>query len=212
MKAVVFDFDGTLADTLPRTMRLFPVLAKEFKFPDATPDQFQALRSLSAAEILRRLGISWWKAPLVLWRARSLLVRDTEPIEAFPGVVDLLCELDARGVEWGILTTNGWPLVRATLRSWGAPEPGWLEAGVGLSGKTRRLRRLAARFEIPTAEMIMVGDEVRDVEAACKAGAGMVAVGWGYNTVEALEKAQAPTVCTSVAMLRDRLLGAQPVE
>lgn len=209
-KAVVFDFDGTLADTLPRTLRVLPVLAREFKFRMPPPEELPALRALGAGEILRRLGISWWKAPLVLWRARILLARDQEPIEPFPGMVELLRELDARGVEWGILTTNGWLLVRSTLRSWGAPEPGWLEAGVGLAGKARRLRKMAFGFGIPPAELVLVGDEVRDVQAARKAGVGMVAVAWGYNTLQSLDLAQAPKVCLSAEEVRASLVGAQP--
>lgn len=209
-KAVVFDFDGTLADTLPRTLRLFPVLAREFKFRSASPEELESLRSLGAREILDRLGISWWKAPLVLWRARNLLARDQEPIEPFPGVVDLLRELDARGVEWGILTTNGWDLVRSTLRAWGAPEPGWLEAGVSLAGKARRLRRLASRFEVAPEQLLLVGDEVRDVEAARRAGVGMAAVTWGYNTRQALVEANAPCLCNTVEQLRATMIRTEP--
>ena len=210
VKAVVFDFDGTLADTLPRTLRLFPVLAREFKFRSASPEELESLRSLGAREILTRLGISWWKAPLVLWRARNLLARDREPIEPFPGVVDLLRELDARGVEWGILTTNGWDLVRSTLRAWGAPEPGWLEAGVSLAGKARRLRRLASRFEVAPEQLLLVGDEVRDVEAARRSGAGMAAVTWGYNTRQALEGANAACLCDTIEQLRATMIRTEP--
>lgn len=211
VKAVVFDFDGTLADTLPRTLRLFPVLAREFKFRHASPEELESLRSLGASEIFARLGISWWKAPLVLWRARNLLARDREPIEAFPGVVDLLRELDARGVGWGILTTNSWDLVRSTLRAWGAPEPGWLEAGVSLAGKARRLRRLAIRFEIALGHLLLVGDEVRDVEAARRAGVGMAAVTWGYNTRQALVEASAPCLCDTVEQLRATMIRSEPI-
>lgn len=211
VKAVVFDFDGTLADTLPRTLRLFPVLAREFKFRHASPEELESLRSLGAREILARLGISWWKAPLVLWRARNLLARDREPIEPFPGVVDLLRELDARGVEWGILTTNSWDLVRSTLRAWGAPEPGWLEAGVSLAGKARRLRRLANRFEIALGHLLLVGDEVRDVEAARRAGVGMAAVTWGYNTRQALVEVNSPCLCDTIEQLRATMIRSEPI-
>jgi len=165
------------------------------------------LRDLPARRILAELGIPWWKIPLVVWRARSLMASDPEPVEFFPGIPELLAELDGRGRRWGILTSNGHGFVRRALLEAGLPEPGWLEAGVGLSGKTARLRQFLSAWSLRPEELVYVSDETRDLEAARAAGIGFEAVGWGYNTPQALERAGARAVARDASALRRALLG-----
>ncbi|HXP91237.1 MAG TPA: HAD hydrolase-like protein [Fibrobacteria bacterium] len=205
--AVLFDFDGTLADTFPRVERLLPRLARELGFLDPGEEGVRALRGRNMRSILSHLGIPWWKVPLVLWRARALLEADPEIIPLFPGIVELLTDLDKAGIEWGILTSNGIDVVRRTLYQNGAPEPGWLEAGLGLSGKSKRIRRMAGRWGIPAGDLVLIGDETRDVDAARKAQVPMVAVTWGYNTADALREAGATRLAQDVGELRRILLG-----
>ena len=182
-----------------------PRLARELRFRDPGPEGLRALRELPMRQVLSELGVAWWKVPMLLWRARVLLRREDDGIELFPGIAELLRELDGAGVEWGILTSNGHQLVRSALERAGAPEPGWLETGLGLGGKTPRLRRMARRLDVRPGELLLVSDELRDVEAARAAGVPMLAVGWGYSSPEALEHAGVKVV-GDVAALRDALL------
>lgn len=183
-----------------------PRLARELRFRDPGPEGLLALRELPMGQVLLQLGVAWWKVPLLLWRARILLRREDDGIALFPGIAELLRELDVAGVEWGILTSNGHQLVRAALERAGAPEPGWLETGLGLGGKTSRLRRMARRLEVPPGELLLVADELRDLDAARAAGVGMIAVGWGFSSPEALERAGA-VVVRDVPALREALGG-----
>jgi len=208
--AILFDFDGTLADTFPRAERILPRLARELRFCDPGPDGLRRLRELPAGRILRELGIPWWKAPLAVWRARALMASDTGPVPFFPGVGGMLRELDGRGIRWGIVTTNGHAFVRRCLLQADLPEPGWLEAGIGLRGKARRIRRFLSRWGLDPAEVVLVSDEVRDLRAAEEAGIGFRAVGWGYNTPSALEAAGAGRVYLELAELARELLPEAP--
>jgi phosphoglycolate phosphatase len=207
--AVLFDFDGTLADTFPRVERLLPRLARELGFLDPGEEGIRQLRGRNMPRILSHLGIPWWKVPLVLWRARALLEADMETIPLFPGIPDLLSDLDKGGIEWGILTSNGIDVVRRTRYQNAAPEPGWLEAGLGLAGKAKRICRMARRWGIPTGELVLVADETRDVEASRKAQVPMIAVTWGYNTAKALVEAGATRLAQDVGELRRMLLGVR---
>lgn len=206
-RIVLLDFDGTLADSLPRVVALLPRLARELRFRAPAPEEIDGLRELTTREIFRSLEIPWWKVPFLLWRARLLLHRDSRPLPFFPGMAELLHWLDASGTEWGILTTNGLDLVRRTLRHAKAPEPGWLEAGAGL-GKARRLKAMADRLEVRPDRIVLVGDEARDLEAAREAGTEFVAVGWGYGTAASLRRAGAVEVALDAAQLQRMLESA----
>jgi len=187
--------------------RLLPRVARELHFRVPAPEEIRALREMRLPQILADLRIPWWKVPLVVWRARALLACDPVPVELFPGIAELLHDLDGAGVEWGIQTTNGLDLVRRTLRHNQAPEPGWIESGVSLAGKSRRLRRFAQVRAISPGDLLLVADETRDVQAAIQAGTSMIAVGWGYNTPQALADAGAPRLAHDVAELREMLVG-----
>ncbi len=185
-RAIVFDFDGTLADSYSRVVNLIPRLAREFRFKIPAPEEIRELRELSSPQILSRLGISWWKVPILLWRARAMMRSDARPIPLFPGVPRLLRSLDAAEVEWGILTSNHHAVVRRSLELGGAPEPGWLESSSGLSNKAQRLKQMARVLGCAPHEMVMVADETRDADAAREAGIAMIGVDWGYSTPESL--------------------------
>lgn|GEM_PF-124636 len=185
-RAIVFDFDGTLADSYPRVVGLIPRLAREFRFKVPAPEEIRELREMSSPQILSRLGISWWKVPILLWRARAMMRSDASPIPLFPGIPRLLRSLDAAEVQWGILTSNHHAVVRRSLELGGAPEPGWLESSSGLSNKAQRLKQMARALDCAPHEMVMVADETRDVEAARDAGIAMIGVDWGYSTPESL--------------------------
>jgi len=59
-----------------------------------------------------------------------------------------------------------------------------------LWGKAQHLKRLLKEHKLPKQEVIMVGDELRDIEAARQCGIKIAAVSWGYNSHEALEEAK----------------------
>lgn len=183
-----------------------PRLARELRFRDPGAEGLIALRELPMGQVLSQLGVAWWKVPLLLWRARVLLHREDDGIELFPGIAELLRELDGAGVEWGILTSNGHQVVRSALQRAGAPEPGWLETGLGLGGKASRLRRMARRLEVAPDELLLVSDELRDLDAARAAGVRMIAVGWGYSSPEALSRTGV-AMASNVDALRAMLLG-----
>lgn len=74
--------------------------------------------------------------------------------------------------------------------------------GSAVFGKAARFRHLLARFELDAAQACVVGDDVRDIEAAHKAGLAVVAVGWGYGAPEALAAAVPDYRARSPAELR----------
>jgi hypothetical protein len=108
-------------------------------------------------------------------------------------------------------STRSTPIVRESLRGGDAPEPGWLEAGIGLFGKPGRLVRMVQARGLDPSRVVLVADETRDFEAAGSAGIGFVGVAWGYATPEVLHAAGAKEVMATVDRLRSRLLGEPEV-
>jgi phosphoglycolate phosphatase len=114
-------------------------------------------------------------------------------VKLFAGVPELLRDLRGRGVRLGVLSSNTEDNIRACLGAAGQAD--LFEFVVGYSrlfGKARALRRMLRAAGVPAARCLYVGDEVRDLEAARRAGAAFAAVSWGFHAEELLT-AHGPT-------------------
>jgi len=189
-KLIVWDFDGTVVDSGPLMLAVFNRLAPELRYRPV--DDPEAARSLSTREFLRRHGISLWRLPRLIRRFHAAAAEEAENIKLFPGLSDSLASLRAAGFRLGILSSNKEETIRRCLRANGAE--GQFAFVVGyprLFGKGKALRRIVRAERLGPEEVLYIGDEVRDIEAARKARVASAAVIWGLNS-EALLRACAP--------------------
>lgn len=202
MNTYIFDFDGTLADTLKPLLAIANGLAAEFDFAPMDEAEFQRWRTLSTQEILQEGRLSLWKLPRLVRRVRREQQQIMPQIEMIEGLREVLLALKARGDRLGIATSNSSENIQVFLEKndlLGVFE--FTQCGISLLGKARVLRRLVQRYAIDPAQTFYVGDEVRDMQAARQVGLQPVGVSWGFNTAEALRGAQADFVLTAPTSL-----------
>jgi phosphoglycolate phosphatase len=185
---VIFDFDGTLADSFPWFMEVFDQISDRFHFRKMPRVELEALRSCSPTEILRRLGIRAWKMPFIASHMRSLMARDVDRITLFRGVDVTLRQLAEQGTALAVVSSNSQENVRRILGPENAALVRYYECGAALLGKQSKFRRVLARAGVPLEAAISIGDEVRDLEAARRVGIAFGAVSWGYSNVASLRE------------------------
>lgn len=194
-RLVIFDFDGTLADSFPWFIEAFDRAAQRFRFERPDRDRVHELRELDARQILERHRIAPWKVPFVAQFLRQQMASDIGRISLFPGMDTALEALRARGLQLALLSSNSYRNVAQVL----GPRTGCFhdfECSVSLFGKTSRLRRLLAASRVALPEVIFIGDEIRDADAARRAGVAFGAVAWGYTELRSLA-AHGPVVTFS---------------
>ncbi|MGB3778772.1 MAG: HAD-IA family hydrolase [Tunicatimonas sp.] len=185
---LIFDFDGTLADTLPHLLALSNRLAPEYGYRQVAEEDIESLRGLHAREVIRWLGVPWYKLPRLARRIRAELQREMPsvgPIKSMPAVVTQL----AHNYKLGILTTNSVANVREFLSIQRMEYFAFVCSSARLLGKHRTLKRVLREQRLVAADTLYIGDEVRDVEAARVCGLHAVAVSWGANDTHKLERA-----------------------
>lgn len=187
---VVFDFDGTLADSYAWLVGALNRLAPRYGFRQVTAAEEPELRQLGAAAIMRRLRLPVWKRPLVARALRRLMAREIEQIRLFPEMAGLVQTLAAGGVPLAIASSNACENIAQVLGERHLACFGELECRIGLGGKPARLRAMRRRHRLGPRELLYIGDEVRDLHAARAAGAVSGAVTWGYNHPDALRARQ----------------------
>jgi phosphoglycolate phosphatase len=191
-KLVIFDFDGTLADSSRWLAQEFRPLAARFGLRQVSDGEIESLRGKDTLDVLRYLRVPGWKLPFIARRLRQRMAQDADSIQLFPGAKCLLRTLAAQGVVLGVVSSNSAENVRRILGPEAAALVEHYECGAALFGKAAKFRKVVRRARVQPAETLCIGDETRDIEAARAAGLASGAVVWGYAGRELLA-ARAPT-------------------
>ncbi len=194
MAAIIFDFDGTIADSFDY---IAGFLAEAAGRPPLSVEQKQQLRGQSMAAIGRQFGLSWWHLLRLFFKGRQQMRGAIEQIEPFDDMPDVIKKLHAEGHELFILSHNTVVNVHAFLHHYKL-HTYFLEiyGGVGLFGKAPALRKLLKDQKIEKGNALYIGDELRDVQAAQSIGLRVIAVNWGFARSADLE-ALKPTALAS---------------
>lgn len=190
MAAIIFDFDGTIADSFDY---IVDFLASEAGRPALTAAQKQTLRGHSMAAIGRQFGLSWWQLIRLFFKGRRQMHRVIGKVKPFDGMPEVIRKLHAEGHELFILSHNTVNNIHTFLHHYKL-HTYFLEVygGVRLFGKSAVLRRLLKEQSIEKENALYIGDELRDVQAAQSIKLRVIAVTWGFARPADLE-ARAPT-------------------
>jgi phosphoglycolate phosphatase len=123
---------------------------------------------------------------------RKVMGQQLQSISLFEGVDELLERLSIRGVRLALVTSNSERNVRQLLGPRNAKQFRYFACGTSMFGKASKIKKILARSHVIVEKTLLIGDEIRDWEAARASGVAFGAVSWGYNTPEAL-RARQPT-------------------
>ncbi len=144
-KLVIFDFDGTLADSFPWFVQVFDTIAERSRYKRLAEHEGALLRGMSARQIMQHLGIPAWKLPLIARHARILSKRDRAQIALFPGVDTMLAELTAAGIQLAVVSSNSEETVRHVLGPENTARITYYACGSSVFGKQAHVRRVLKR-------------------------------------------------------------------
>lgn len=188
-KIFIFDFDGTIADTLDELILIFNKMADEYGFKKVDIQQKQILRGKESKDLFKMFNIPMWRLPAVVLRARKDLNSQITNIEIVNRLVEVI-EKIAISATLGIITSNSEENVNKFFKRYGLDNTfSFIEQSKHLFGKHRVLMKVIKKYGYKKENVIYVGDETRDIEAAKKAGVVSVAVAWGFNSKNVLKKA-----------------------
>jgi phosphoglycolate phosphatase len=187
---VIFDLDGTLADSFPWFLRTLNDVADRYRFRRVADEDVERLRHFSTRELLAYLQVPSWKLPSIARHMRKLKADPSANITLFDGVDALLRTLADNGVQLALVSSDSEANAKHKLGDLAALFT-YYDCAASLFGKPAKFRRVIRRAGVSASQVIAIGDETRDIEAARAAGIACGAVCWGYAAPEAL-KAQKP--------------------
>lgn len=185
---IVFDFDGTIADTLKEVVKVINQLAPDYGFQTIGDKDIALFRRVGSKKAMKTFGVSWIKFIRVGRRVQKLMNAGIPDTKIFPGMKKVFSELKKRGMTLGILSSNSKENLTDFLKENGLSEVFDYVVPCGLMwGKARRLKRIMKKRHLGNGELVYIGDETKDVIACRKANIKSIAVTWGYNSEEALK-------------------------
>lgn len=188
IEAVLFDLDGTLADTAPDMTRTINAMrARRGLDPVAAelvrPQVSRGARGMISAAFGLASGDAGFEAlrdEFLAIYAGQLCV-DTR---LFPGMAELLDDLEAGGLPWGVVTNKFERLARPVIAGLGLGERARVLVGGDTCSRPKPfpdpLLHAAKALGVDPARTVYVGDDERDVQAARAAGMPVLVAGYGY--------------------------------
>ncbi len=190
---MIFDFDGTLADSAGWFRSILPDVARRFRFRCPDEAELEELRHKPPREVMRILKIPGWKLALIAMHARKRAAKaDAFPL--FDGMPEVLTSLAAHGVKLAIVSSNAEINVRRALGPDLSRQIAAWSCGAAMFGKARHFQDVLEKLDVRPARALAVGDEIRDIDAAREVGLNTAAVAWGFGMKDALEAAR-PDFC-----------------
>jgi len=214
VKAVLFDLDGTLLNTLDDLAASVAFAMRSMGLAPRTRDEVRAFVGNGARVLcVKCLGEGADEAQVAELQARfqahyrEHLQDVTAP---YPGIVGMLEALKRRGIRRGVVSNKFSAASKAVCEAYFGD---LIEAVVGEEPGVRRkpapdsLLAAMNRLGTEAGECVMVGDSPQDIEAACAAGCRSVGVTWGFRSREELERAGADAIVDSAEALLAAVTG-----
>lgn len=188
IRCVIFDIDGTMADTLPICVMAFQKTLKGVSGVNYQPEEITRYFSLAEGGILSKFvnDDEFPDTLAVYYRELEGLHRENNPV--LPGITDLLEELSSHNIPMGVVTGKGRISAELTLKAMDLLKyfP-YVEHGSDLAAdKTIGLRRILSSYNIDPQEAVYIGDMESDILDAKKVG--MFAAGASWASTATLKK------------------------
>jgi phosphoglycolate phosphatase len=199
MATLIFDFDGTIADSLPVIMKIFHELTHT---PPISEAEISRLRRLPLHDLARELHVAKWRMPLLVWRGRRVMKSRVSEVGIFADIHDVIEELHARGHTLMVMSSNETDTIKKFLKH-NKLDTYFMQiyGGVGLFAKSKALKKIIHDNKINRDKCYYIGDEVRDIEAGLSARIKQIAVTWGYNDEQVLKVYYPTALVTSPKQL-----------
>ncbi len=199
---VVFDMDGTLADSFGFFIRTHNLLSAKYHFQPIQAHEVELLRQRSPRDIMAHVGLPRWKLPCVARDFVRLMRRHGQDVCLFAGAERVLRDLHAHGIQLAVVSSNSVENCRRILGEDMCRLMSCIDGGASLFGKRTRLLRVLKKLGIQPRQAIYVGDQLTDADAARAAGVAFGAVCWGYGAPQALAQTWPEVTFETVDALR----------
>jgi phosphoglycolate phosphatase len=180
MAVIIFDFDGTIADSFDYVASFLELHVR--RKHALTEEEKETLRGMTMQQMAMYLGSPRWYLPVLFIIGRRAMGQAMYNVPLFEGMGAVIDKLHAEGHELMIVSSNNSRNIRKFLKQHHLYKFFTdIYGDAGFFGKKRAIRRVLGRNHMEPEQAWYIGDEARDVVAAKAAGVRVIAATWGFD-------------------------------
>lgn len=211
IKAVIFDLDGTLADTMLDLQTAMNMMLRRRGWPERSREELLTFINMGArAFVARSMPDGSWEDMGDDEVTRSLAIYNdcyascyADKTAPYPGIAEALRELTERGVALAVLSNKQDKFVKVIIEKLfpGVFAEAWGQSEYPTKPDPTAALEIARRLGVTAEECAFVGDSDIDMKTAKNAGIRGIGVSWGYRSADVLRAAGADAVANNAEEL-----------
>jgi phosphoglycolate phosphatase len=188
IKHIIFDFDGTLADSKQVFLSVYNQIADRHGLKKIDSRNIEHLKSLGIMDRFRVLDTPVYKIPLLTIQFLKLYKKSIHEVTLIEGMLPVLKALNDSGVKLAILSSNAESSIRLFLANNKIDFISKIHCSHRIFGKDKIIKQFLNKNKLRSEEVLYVGDEQRDIIACKKNNVKIIWVKWGFDTEQVVEK------------------------
>lgn len=190
MKNIIFDFDGTIADSKNFVVTIYNELAEKYGSKKISEEDLKRLCSIPVMDRFKQLDINFMKIPQIGIEMKERYKSSLNGLKTVSGIPDILDKLKGQGFSLGIISSNGYDNIKDFLVNNGIDIFDNIYSSSSLFGKHYLLNRYLKKHLVSKNNVVYIGDELRDINSCKKSGIRVIAVAYGYDNEDLLLQGQ----------------------
>lgn len=185
IKYIIFDFDGTIADSGRIAFNAINKMSEKHGFDKLEWSQIDKLRAMTVKERSKYMGVPMYKMPLIVPEFYSYYKEEMVDMDINEGIIDLLDNLNNMGYKLAVISSNSEHNIKEFLTKKDVKIFEDIICSKKIFSKDKIINKYLKRKNLSQNEVIYVGDETRDIEACQKSGIKIIWVDWGLDMRDA---------------------------
>ncbi|WP_332645664.1 HAD hydrolase-like protein [Lysinibacillus sp. 54212] len=188
MKYLIFDFDGTLADSTQLFMKAWNTFSDKYQYTPVNSEDLLLSRNLTIQQRAKKYHFPMHKLPVILPKMYRFFKDHVHEVKLFNGIKEMLDTLADNGFTIIILSSNAKENIELLLQQEQVTSVSQILTSSKLFGKDTVLKKYMKKQQVLPEEILYIGDEVRDLLSCNKVGVPFMWVSWGLDGLDLIQK------------------------